>query len=246
MSNHLALDTSKTRTGWALCFDGDIRALFDAPGKWQTLAEFKITKASSNWQVYEVDGGFQSVVFGSWVLGTAYTTRGGVFDCLKRRLAALHAVIPFDRVYVEEPITPQQLQGHTTIGTLRITLGLAAATEDFCHVYRATGDFPDGVRSLQEINIGHWRADFIGKIENNEAKAKARRERKAGNERANATPVLKLLVMERCQQLGFKPRHNDEGDAIGILTYGVLLSGETPPYLADEVLRQPLAAGAAR
>lgn len=238
--NSLSLDLSKSRTGWALYFDGDIEELLETDGKWHTLAGWKITRRSHNWIAYDVEGGVRSVVFGSWVLGTEYTSRGGVFDCLKRRLAELHGIVPFQRVFAEEPITPQQLQGHTTIGTLRITLGLAAATEDFCHVFKASTEFPDGVRALQEVNIGHWRADFIGKIENDAAKAKARQARKAGDQRANATKTLKSLVMERCRQLGFAPRHDDEGDAIGILTYGMLISGETPPWLAEEVLRTPL------
>lgn len=240
----LALDLSKTRTGWAICFDGDVEDLLDAPGAWPVLAGWKVTRQSNNWLAFDIDGGVRSVMFGNWALGTEYTSRGGVFDCLKRRLAELHAVVPFQRIFAEEPITPAQLQGHTTISTLRITLGLAAATEDFCHVYRATTEFPDGIRMLQEVNIGHWRAEFIGKVENNEAKAAARRARKAGDQRASATKALKSLVMERCKQLGFAPRYDDEGDAIGILTYGMLLSGETPPWIADEVLRPLLTAGA--
>ena len=47
-------------------------------------------------------------------------------------------------------------------------------------------------------------------------------------------------MIERCRQFGFTPRKNDEADAIGILTYAILLNGVTPPWLADETLRAPL------
>lgn len=229
--NYLALDLSKSRTGFAIYFDGDVEELFDAPG-WQTLAKWRISKRSNSWAAYDLPtGGIASIMYGSWVLGTEYTTRGGVFDALQRHLADLHAIVPFEQVYVEEPITPGQLQGGTTVNTIRLAIGLASAAETFCHVFKQRTEFPDGVRGYHEINISAWRADFIGKIENQAAKAKAKHAGKS------ATDQLKRLVMERARQLGLPVRYNDESDAIGILTYGILLSGKTPPWIAEETLR---------
>jgi hypothetical protein len=42
-----------------------------------------------------------------------------------------------------------------------------------------------------------------------------------------------------------KPVNDDEADAIAILTYALGLSGITPPWLADEVLRPVLGLEAA-
>jgi hypothetical protein len=52
--------------------------------------------------------------------------------------------------------------------------------------------------------------------------------------------ALKDYTMERCRQLGLKPRSHDEADAIGLLDYCLHMKGVTPPWAADEVLRAPL------
>lgn len=200
---YLALDLSKTGTGWAY------------------------------W-----DGQSQAPQFGRWVLGSEYTTNGGVFAKLAGNLAEHHQVMPFEQVFVEPPIVPSQLQGNTTIHVIRLATGLAATVEYFCHQYREHDRYP--TRLPQEMNVESWRPDFIGKIANAEAKAKARREKKAGNTRASARDTLKALTIARCKQLNLHPRSNDEADAIGILTYGILTRGETPPWIANEVLRQPV------
>lgn len=199
---YLALDLSKTATGWAL---------------W-----------APEWDVPR---------YGHWVLGSEYTSRGGVFGKLHRNLADLYAVCPFEGVFVEEPINPSQLQGYTTIQTLRLAIGLSAHVESFVEAYPC--------RWLQEVNISNWRRDFIGQVENDAAKSAARRARKAGDGRASARGTLKDLTMARCRQLGFSPRKDDEADAIGILTYGLLTRSVTPPWLSDEVLRAPVGSAAA-
>ena len=64
--------------------------------------------------------------------------------------------------------------------------------------------------------------------------------RAATRAQKSARDPLKAATMERCRQLGMKPRNDDEADAIGILTYGLLLNGVTPPWIANEVLRPAL------
>lgn len=200
---YLALDLSKTGTGWA------------------------------HW-----DGQSDRPRYGRWILGSEYTTNGGTFAKLAEKLAELHQVMPFETVFMEPPIVPNQLQGNTTIQIIRLATGLAAMTEYFCHIYRGHDEHP--TRLLLEANIDSWRPAFIGRIADSQAKAKARRAKKAGNAKASARDTLKALTIARCKQLGLSPRSNDEADAIGILTYGILSKGETPPWVADEVLLQPL------
>lgn len=200
--NYLALDLSKSSTGWC----------------W--------------W-----DGKAARPVFGHWVLGSEYTTNGAVFAKLHANMVDHYSIMPFDGVFMEEAINPGQLQGATTIQTIRLAAGLGAHVESFVHAYPCLW--------LHEVNVSNWRSDFIGKFENDAAKAAARRARKAGNTRASARDTLKQLTIERCRQLGMAPRKNDEADAIGILTYGLLTRNVTPPWLRDEVLRAPVGSAAA-
>lgn len=177
--------------------------------------------------------GWDKPRYGHWVLGSEYTSRGGVFAKLHQHMSDLHRVVcPIEFLFIEEPISPAQLQGGTTLNTIRIAVGLAAHAESFAHAM--------GCRRIQEINVSSWRPDFIGKIHNDDAKGRARRAKKAGDHRASARDELKALTMARCVQLGMAPRKNDEADAIGILTYALGLGGIQVPWLADEVLRAPL------
>ena len=42
------------------------------------------------------------------------------------------------------------------------------------------------------------------------------------------------------QQMRGRLGHHDQADAIGILTYGLMFDKITPPWIAGEVLLQPL------
>ncbi|NUR78473.1 MAG: hypothetical protein HOQ28_19580 [Thermoleophilia bacterium] len=51
--------------------------------------------------------------------------------------------------------------------------------------------------------------------------------------------------MDRCRQLGFSPRYDDEGDALGILDHALDFHEHVrPPWRSQEVLR-PMLGGAA-
>ncbi len=179
----LALDLSKSRTGWAV------------------------------W-----DGKSQKAIFGHWTLGTAYTSRGRTFAKLHAELNGLWRLTKFENIYFEQPINPASLSGSTNIETLQVLSGLAAHAESFAYAV--------GCRQVEGINVSSWRRDFIGP-------------QKRGTKRH----TLKTLTIERCQQLGFSPRFDDEADAIGILDYSLGLNGIVPPWRKDEVLR-PMLTGA--
>ena len=194
-----------------------------------------LSKTSTGWAVYS-DGADRPRV-GHWRLGSEFTSDGQVFNKLLTCLKELRQVVRFDHVYYEQKINPAQLAGHTTIQTINLMSGLEAMVKTFAYAKR--------LRTCQGINVGNWRPDFIGAVEHSEAKRRARKLRDAGDKRASARKDLKDLTMERCRQLGFAPRNDDEADAIGILTYAILLRGETPPWLADETLRPLMTASAA-
>ena len=188
-----------------------------------------LSKRSTGWAVWMGDD--SPLQYGSWELGSEYTGRGQTFAKLHANLLDLRAVSRFEALYFEEPLNPTKLKGQTNIDTLRVLSGLAAHAESFGHAL--------GLRIVQGINIDAWRPAFIGRINSNEAKRKAKAAGKS------ASDGLKSLTIERCRQLGFTPRNTDQADAIGILDYCVAMRGVVPPWRANEVL-QPMLAGGAR
>jgi len=198
-----------------------------------TYLALDLSRANTGYALW--NGKSAKPIYGSWKLKYEFGSHGDSFLKLHRCLSDLYKVEPFDRLYFEEPINPGQLQGATTIQTIWLAFGLASHAQSFAAAKRC--------RIVKAINVGSWRKDFIGDMIVREVNAGVRRKRKAG-EKASATDQLKKLCVERCKQLGINPRSDDEADAIGILTYAILLDGETPPWIADEVLRTPLGAPA--
>lgn len=186
------------------------------------------SKRSAGWAVWMQ--GDDKPHYGTWVLGSEYTSRGQTFAKLHESLLDLRAVFRFENVYFEEPLNPSKLSGHTNIETIRVLSGLAAHIESFGYAV--------GLRTTQGINVDSWRPAFIGRINSSEAKRKAKAAGKS------ASDSLKALTKERCRQLGFDPRNTDEADALGILDYACASRGITPPWRQDEVLRPMLVGGA--
>lgn len=195
----LALDLSKSNTGWAVW----------APG----------------WEVAR---------YGSWRLGSEFTSDGQVFCKLHQQMTDLWQVMPFTSIYFEQAILPANLSGATNIRALSLASGLGAHVESFAHAMRC---------QPTAINVSTWRKDFIGTDLVKDANAKARAKRKAEG-KGSARDELKRLTIERCRQLGFAPRKDDEADALGILDYALGFHEQvTPPWRANEVLR-PMLGGA--
>lgn len=163
------------------------------------------------------DGGEKPIV-GVWKLGSEYTSRGQTYGKLHAEMNALWRLTRFERIYYEEPLTHVTVQGNTNIETLKVLGGLAEHVQSFAYAIGAR---------VEGINISSWRKDFIG-----------------SQKRGTKRQTLKALTLERCRQLGFTPRGDDEADAIGILDYSIGLNGQTPPWRRDEVLR-PMLTGAA-
>lgn len=195
-----------------------------------TYLSLDLSKACTGWAIWDDRSG--RPYYGHWQLGSEYTANDGeVFARLHRSMGDLYKQMPFENLYYEEPLNPGQLTGATNIRAISLAFGLAAHAQSFGFVKRC--------RMIKAVNVEKWRKGFIGDMVVHEVKAGVRAQRKAGFN-VNATDKLKRLTIERCQQLGFITRKNDEADAIGILTYSVALDGVTPPWLAHEVLRPPL------
>lgn len=172
-----------------------------------------LSKRSTGWALWPE--GSVAPRYGHFVLGSEYTSDGKTYCKLHQVLSDLRQVCRFEHIYFEEPLRPEQLQGHTNIDTLRVLTGLAAHTLSFGAAM--------GCRTVMAVNIASWRKDFIGP-------------QKRGTKRA----TLKDLTMERCHQLGFKPARDDEADALGVLDYACTLRGIIPPWREHEVLRPML------
>lgn len=174
-----------------------------------------LSKRSTGFAVWE--HGSDTARFGSWVLGSEFTPDGGTYCKLHRQLADLRRLVQFEHLFFEEPLHPAKLQGHTNIDSLRVLSGLAAHAQSYGEAV--------GLRTVRGVNLSSWRVPFIGS-------------QKRGTVRAD----LKSMTMERCRQLGFKPRNDDEADALGLLDYAITALGFTPPWRMTNALLPPLSA----
>lgn len=177
------------------------------------IVALDLSKRSTGWALWEQ--GSDSARFGTWVLGSEYTSRGATYRKLRQHVADLSRLVTIEHIFFEEPLRPEQLKGHTNIDSLRVLTGLAATAECLGEEL--------GCRTITAVHNKTWRALFIG-----------RQKRGTGRE------TLKDLAKERCRQLGMKPRNDDEADAIGLLDYGCEALGIVPVWRANEVLRPPL------
>lgn len=177
--SYLALDLSKSNTGWCQWAPG-----WDRP------------------------------IFGSVKLGTEYTSIGGMCGKLHRELAAIHKATPVKYGFIEKPLTANQLHGNTNADALFKLAAIAAHAHSFGYAKGWVG------QGVTEVNISTWRRHFIGPMK-----------------RGTKTKTLKEYTIERCRQLGLKPRSDDEADAIGLLDYCLHMKGVTPPWAQREVLR---------
>lgn len=181
------------------------------------ILSMDLSKRSTGWAYWNASSDLPS--YGTWELGSAFTPNGATYCKLHQQMSDLHRLCKFEHLFFEEPINPAKLQGHTNIETLRVLSGLAAHAESFGEAM--------GMRTINAVNLSSWRATFIGK-------------QKRGTKRA----TLKDLSIERCHQLGWKPKNDDEADALGLLDYACTFRGIIPPWRLNEVLRPPLGVGA--
>lgn len=186
------------------------------------------SKSCTGWAAWRP--GWELPRYGSVQLGSEYTGDGQTFTKLRALIIdSYQALLNFEYLFYEQVINHRQHVSSNEASVLTLT-GLRAVIEGVGFELRCRS-----VKAVEEI---YWRRDFCGSGEIQMIKREAKRAEKS------ARSPLKAATMERCRQLGMMPRNDNEGDAIGILTYGLLLNGLTPPWIANEVLRSPLGAEA--
>lgn len=212
----LALDVSASSTGWAVTLPGDIRQRFTRPDWVEVLDKLRLSATSSNWRYYpDAD---LSLAHGAWKLKSEWSKEGEPHAKLHKNLAVLHRFSGFEHIIYEQALTPEQ-RGGASNPSNDILLELIGHVKSFYCVKRC--------RTIIGIHRASWQKDFIGR-------------QKRGTKRA----TLLDLIEQRARQLGFSFKKNDEAAAIGLLTYGMVTRGITPPWLSNETLRPILGAAA--
>lgn len=169
-----------------------------------------LSKRSTGYAVWAPN--MSKPLYGSWVLGSEFTSDGRTYAKLLQNLSDQHKLTRFEAVFYEQPLRPEVLQGFTNIDTLRVLSGLAAITEYFAYGV--------GLRLCQAVPMASWRRHFIGRMP-----------------RGTKSKDWKQYAKERCAHYGWKVRTDDESDALGLLDYGCEQRGITPPWREHEILR---------
>ncbi|MEO0699610.1 MAG: hypothetical protein AAFY81_07810 [Pseudomonadota bacterium] len=86
---------------------------------------------------------------------------------------------------------------------------------------------------------GGWRIEFVGRQNKLLIQRRERQLAKQEGRKANTRDKLKMAVLERCEQLGWSPQSDNEGDALGILDSYLRDRKIQTPWHAAEVL-QPM------
>jgi hypothetical protein len=162
-----------------------------------------LSKRSCGWALFTE--GDAMPLYGHWVLGSEYSTRGQPFVNLHVKMNELHGLYAFETVTYEKPLNLGMGSAATNEETLFTLLGLAAHVESFCAAKR--------IRRVNEIHQATWRKHFLGRMP-----------------RGKKSADLKAMAMERCRQLGFAPATHDAAEAIGILEYQLNNLGITTPW----------------
>lgn len=192
------------------------------------IAALDLSKTCTGWAYFDGEGGGNPVC-GSWVLGSTFTSDGGVFAKLHENLADLHSVMPFDTMYVEQAMP--SFNGASSYSVIYLLTNLQGHADSFASAF--------GLK-FRVVSVNSWRPPFIGRIENQKAKAEAKRLGQELGKKVGATKSLKQLTIARCKQLGMNPKNDNEADALGILDYAIEMEGLIAPWRANEILRTPL------
>lgn len=173
-----------------------------------------LSKANAGWAAW--DGNSQRPIYGSKQLGYGKLTDFGLaFARVHELMEELRALVHYDLVDIEKPLDPAVMSKNNGFDTPFLLYGLAAHAHSYCTAMR--------VRTIYMTHQATWRKGFMGTMK-----------------RGTVKKDLKALTIERCQQLGFSPKNDDEADALGILDSRCGSLGIIPPWRANEVLRPPL------
>ena len=158
------------------------------------------SKTCTGWALWAP--GDDRAASGHFALGSEYTPRSRVFCRLHEELTGLQTVNgAIDALFYEQPLIMSE---GSSAETLTLLWGIAAHIESWGEAM--------GCRIIRATHAATWRRHFIGKM----PRAK--------------TAELKDRALERCRQLGFRPKKHDEAEAIGILDFACDDLRLTPPW----------------
>jgi len=134
----------------------------------------------------------------------------------------LHRLGEIDVIAYEQPLNMAFTDKPNNSETPFILNGLAAHIESWGEAM--------GCRLIRDVHQATWRRHYIGAMK-----------------RGTARAALKDYVKQRCRELGFAPKNDDEADALGILDWAVCEAlrhtGILPYWRADNPLVQQFAGG---
>jgi hypothetical protein len=177
------------------------------------ILSLDLSKNRTGWACFSE--GDSAPTYGSWVLGSSFSSNGKVFCKLHQNMSQLNSLGKIDCVFYEDAINILPGAKNTNVHAIKLAAGLIAHADSWGEAM--------GCRIVHPVNMKSWRRQFFGNIG-----------------RGHVRKELKDYAIERCLQLGFKPRNDDEADALGILDYSCEYMKIMPPWRADEVMRPAL------
>lgn len=153
-----------------------------------------LSKRSTGWACWSDDG--SKPIFGTWVLGSEYTSPGQVYCELHKQISALHSLGKINRIFHEQQINHLPHAQKTNLEAIEMAACLIG------HVH--SWSYAMGIREPVPVNMKTWRKSFHANL----PKALQRVE-------------LKAESVKEAKALGFNVRNDDESDAIGILDWAV-------------------------
>lgn len=174
------------------------------------IAALDLSKTNTGWAAFDTESGGKAI-FGSWRLGSAFTTSGEVFARLHEHMMDLKKIMPFDVLYIEKPLEPALMAKINNFEAPYLLYGLAAHAESFSAAA--------GCRRFHMVHQATWRKSFLGGM-------------RVGKKKAE----LKALSLSRAKEFGFAVNNDDESDAIGVLDYALQSEGLIPPWRKSETM----------
>jgi hypothetical protein len=179
------------------------------------------SKARTGWACWSPDD--QQVSFGHWILGSELTPAAAVFCKIHRCISDLNSLGRIDALFYEQPINSPTDNNTQTL----LMFGLASHIESWGHAMHC--------RIIEGVHQKSWRRHFLG-AQPFKQNAMSKAQKQLHDIGAVA---WKDLAMERCRQIGFKPRFHDEAEAIGILDYACMRLGIQKNWGGNEQLFSP-------
>jgi hypothetical protein len=178
------------------------------------IVALDLSKSNTGWAHWDTQTEIDPV-YGSEVLGSEYTENGMVFAKLHALLSDIEESGEIDAIFYEDAINILPGAKNTNVHAIKLSAGLIAHVESW--------GYQRGVGIVHAVNMKSWRRTYFGGVSNKIGRAE-----------------LKEMSIERGKLFGWKPRNDDEADALGVLDYATSYMGIQPFWRLRETLQPPL------